>query len=66
MILTYKYRIKDNSARKALARHAYAVNQVWNYCNAVQRDIEDRYRSGGPKRKGITHLTSSPLDVDDR
>ena len=29
MILTYKYRIKDNSARKALARHAYAVDQVW-------------------------------------
>lgn len=27
MILTYKYRIKDRSARKALCRHAYAVNQ---------------------------------------
>jgi putative transposase len=50
MILTYKYRIKDRSARKALRRHAYAVNQIWNYCNAVQRNIESRYRAGAPKR----------------
>src|SRR5450759_3616832 len=56
MILTYKYRIKDRSARKALARHAYAVNQVWNYCNALQRDVEARYRAGGPKRKWPTHF----------
>jgi len=51
MILTYKYRIKDSSARKTLRRYAYAVNQVWNYCNGLQRDIESRYRSGAPKRK---------------
>jgi putative transposase len=50
MILTYKYRIKDRSARKVLAAHAYAVNQVWNWCVAQQRDIEDRYRAGAPKR----------------
>lgn len=42
MILTYKYRIKDNSAKKTLRRHAYAVNQVWNYACAQQRDTEDR------------------------
>jgi IS605 OrfB family transposase len=51
MILTYKYRIKDRSARKALSRYAFAVNQVWNYCNAYQRDIEARYWAGAPKRK---------------
>jgi len=28
MILTYKYRIKDNSARKALARHAYGQSEA--------------------------------------
>ena len=51
MILTYKYRIKDRSARKVLAQYAYAVNQVWNYCNAVQKDIEARYRAGAPERQ---------------
>lgn len=61
MILTYKYRIKDNSARKTLRRHAYAVNQVWNYCNAVQRDVESRYRAGGPKRKWPTHFDLQKL-----
>lgn len=61
MILTYKYRIKDRSARKALARHAYAVNQVWNYCNAVQRDIESRYRAGAPKRKWPSHFDLQKL-----
>jgi putative transposase len=50
-ILTYKYRIKDKSARKALERHAFAVNQVWNYCNAVQRDVEDRYQAGSARRR---------------
>lgn len=56
MILTYKYRIKDRCARKVLSRHAYAVNQVWNWCAALQRDIEDRYRSGARKRKWPTHF----------
>lgn len=51
MILTYKYRVKDRSARKALRRHAFGVNQAWNYCVAYQRDIEARYRAGSPKRK---------------
>jgi putative transposase len=56
MILTYKYRIKDRSARKTLRRHAFAVNQVWNWCVAQQRDIEARYRAGAPKRKWPTHF----------
>lgn len=51
MILTYKYRIKDRSARKALRRHAWAVNQVWNWCVGQQRYNESRYRDGAPKRK---------------
>lgn len=55
-VLTYKYRLKDGSAAKRLRRHAFACNQVWNYCNAMQRDIEARYRAGAPKRKWPTHF----------
>ena len=54
--MTYKYRIKDRSARKTLRRHAWAVNQVWNWCVAQQRDIEARYRAGAQKRKWATHF----------
>lgn len=56
MILTYKYRIKDRRARKALRKHASAVNQVWNWCVAQQRDTQARYRAGAPKRKWATHF----------
>jgi IS605 OrfB family transposase len=31
--LTYRYRIKDATSRKRLARMASAVNDVWNYAN---------------------------------
>lgn len=51
MILTYKYRIKDRSARKTLRRHAVAVNQVWNYCVGYQRDIAARYWAGAKARR---------------
>ena len=61
MILTYKYRLKDRSAKKLLRRHAFAVNQVWNYCNGVQKDLEDRYRSGAPKRKWPSHYDLQAL-----
>lgn len=56
MILTYKYRIKDRRAVKTLSAHAYAVNQVFNWCVAQQRDVEARYRAGAPKRKWATHF----------
>jgi len=61
MILTYKYRIKDRSAKKTLRRHAYAVNQVWNYCCAQQRDTEARYRAGAPRRKWASHFDLQKL-----
>lgn len=38
MILTYRYRIKDATNAKHLARMAVAVNQVWNYCGGIQND----------------------------
>lgn len=47
---TYRYRIKDRSARKTLVRHAYAVNQVWNWCCAYQEDIHARWRAGAKPR----------------
>lgn len=56
MILTYKYRVKDNSAKNALRRHAVAVNQVWNWCNAFQKDVEARYTAGAPRRKWPSHF----------
>lgn len=61
MILTYKYRIRDRSARKTLQRHAYAVNQVWNYCCAQQRDTEVRYRAGAKPRRWATHFDLTAL-----
>lgn len=35
--LTYQYRVKDSTHRKHLARMAWAVNRVWNYCNEVSQ-----------------------------
>ena len=59
--VTYKYRIKDRSAKKTLVRLATACNQVWNYCNAQQRDVEARYKAGAPKRKWATHFDLAKL-----
>lgn len=54
-MLTYKYRIKDRRARKVLWAHAKAVNTVWNYAVAQQRDVEARYRAGAKPRKWASH-----------
>lgn len=59
--VTYKYRVKDRNARKALTRHAYAVNQVWNYCVAQQRDIQSRYVAGAKPRRWASHFDLSKL-----
>jgi len=45
MRITYRYRIKDKHASR-LEAQAKAVNFVWNFCNQVQRQACDRYRSG--------------------
>lgn len=57
-MLTYKYRSKDHRAEKALCAHAYAVNQVWNYAVAQQRDTEQRCRAGEKPRKWASHSDS--------
>ena len=46
MMLSFKYRVKDATAGKYLARHAYASNQVWNFCVATQREAEARWKAG--------------------
>lgn len=44
--LTFKYRVKDGTGRKALERHAIGCNQVWNFCVATQREAERRRKGG--------------------
>lgn len=46
MIITFKYRVKDATVGKHLSRHAWACNQVWNYCNQTQREAERRWKAG--------------------
>jgi len=46
VIITFKYRVKDSTAGKHLDRHAIAANQVWNHCNAIQREAEARWKAG--------------------
>lgn len=41
-MLSFKYRVKDATIGKHLARHAYASNQVWNFCVATQRETQRR------------------------
>lgn len=50
MILTYKYRIKDSSSRKALCTHASKINFVWNYCNSIKRRGYLAYQRSEPFR----------------
>ncbi|MDR7232774.1 hypothetical protein J2X45_003884 [Caulobacter sp. BE264] len=54
MVKTFKYRLKDRHARKALAAHAYACNQVWNWCVAQHHDMTARYAAGAPHRKWLS------------
>jgi putative transposase len=46
MIITYKYRLKDNNAKKALLKYALVVNTVWNYCVETQRKIQSIWELG--------------------
>jgi transposase len=49
MLLTYRYRVKDATAGKRLARMAVSVNRVWNYCGGIHNDsrrLNRRWPSG--------------------
>ena len=46
MILTYKYRLKDNHAKPTLQRMARAVNRVWNFAVETQRKVQTIHKQG--------------------
>jgi len=46
VIITYKYRLKGRRTARKLRRYAWAVNQVWNYCVQMQREIQRRWKDG--------------------
>lgn len=49
-MLSYKFRVKDATTGKHLARHAWAVNQVWNFCVATQKESARRWSAGRAQR----------------
>lgn len=46
MIITYKYRLKDRSAKKVLRQHTIACNEVWNFCAETHRETVRRWKGG--------------------
>ena len=71
MTLTYKYRLKGKSKLRALRGHAFAVNQVWNFCAETQRKTQRRYHDGVPTRwlsqydlQALTKNTSKDLGLN--
>ena len=58
MLLTYRYRVKDATAGKRLARMAVSVNQVWNYCGGIQNDSRRLNRRWPSEELGSCHSAS--------
>jgi IS605 OrfB family transposase len=50
MILTYKYRLKGHRVARSLREFSWAVNQVWNFCTASQRKVQEIYKLGSYKK----------------
>lgn len=50
MIITYRYRVKDQTSAKHLRRMSGAVNYAWNFCCATQREAQNRWRAGAKVR----------------
>lgn len=61
MILTYKYRLKDRSARKTLLRHAWAANQVWNFCVETQRKSQRLWKQGSANARWLSNYELQKL-----
>jgi len=57
MLLTYRYRVKDATAGKRLARMAVSVNQVWNYCGGIHNDSR-RLNRHWPSGFDLINLTN--------
>jgi putative transposase len=70
MLLTYKYRLKDNHKKAVLHGLAWAINQVWNYCVETQRKVQKIHSQGSstrwPSHFELAHLaagTSKELGI---
>lgn len=55
--LTYRYRVKDATSGKHLARMARAVNFVWNYCGDVQEHAR-KWDKRWPTAFDLVNLTA--------
>ncbi len=44
--LTYKYELKGKRTKRRLRRHAWACNQVWNFCVQIQRKTQRNHQEG--------------------
>lgn len=49
-VISFKFRVKDSSAKRHLNRMATTSNRVWNFCVATQREAERRRRGGTSAR----------------
>jgi transposase len=58
MILTYKYRLKDNHVKPTLRRLTWAVNQVWNFAVESQRKVQAIYKQGVMFRRMLRYKAS--------
>ena len=57
MVLTHRYRVKDATAGKRLARMAASVNRVWNYAGGIQNDSR-RHNKRWPSFPELARLTA--------
>jgi putative transposase len=57
VVLTYRYRIKDETTAKRLRAHARAVNYVWNYCCEIQ-EAARRQEKRWPSAFDLMKLTT--------
>ena len=60
--LTYKYELKGKRTKRILRRHAWACNQVWNYCVQIQRKVQ-RNREEGLQGKWLNFYDMKALAV---
>lgn len=60
--LTYRYRVKDATSGKHLARMARAVNFVWNYCGEAQEHAE-RWGGRWPTAFDLVKLTAGASEM---
>ena len=58
--LTYKYELKGKRTKRLLRRHAWACNQVWNFCVQTQKKVQ-RNRYDGLRGKWLNFYALKAL-----